>query len=167
MVRYWKSGAAFLAAFLVQPSLLNVINIKGYTPNLLLCLVVVLSFLYEEEMYGVVFGALFGVLYDICYSSVIGPAPIGLVSVAIVILFLREYANIENIINLWVVSIISIVLYYFLNWGLHFVGGNPIGIIYVLKDLPWTGLYSLFVITVIYLVLIRKVVRYRKDRYFR
>ena len=90
-----------------------------------------------------------------------------LVIVAILILVFREYANIENVINLWVVSIISIVLYYFLNWVLQFIGGNPIGIMYVLRGLPWTGLYSLFVITVIYFVLIRKVVRYRKDRYFR
>ena len=166
-MKYWKAGAAFLAAFLIQTSLLNVIMIKGYTPDLLLCLVIVFSFLYEDEMYGVIFGAFFGVLYDICYSSVIGPVPIALVIVAILILVFREYANIENVINLWVVSVISIVLYYFLNWVLHFIGGNPIGIVYVLRDLPWTGLYSLFVITVIYFVLIRKVVRYSKDRYFR
>ena len=120
-MKYWKAGAAFLIAFLIQPSLLNVITINGYTPNLLLCLVVVLSFLYEEDMYGVVFGALFGVLYDICYSSAIGPTPIALVIVAIFILVIREYTNIENVINLWLVSIISIVLYYVLNWLLCFI----------------------------------------------
>lgn len=166
-MKYWKAGAAFLFAFLIQTSLLNVITIKGYTPNLMLCLVVVLSFLYEDEMYGVVYGALFGVLYDICYSGAIGPTPIALVVVAIFILIFREYANIENVINLWVVSIISIVLYYGLNWLLCFMSGNPIGIMYVLKDLPWTGLYSMVVITIIYLCLLRKVVKHRKDRYFR
>lgn len=166
-MKYWKAGAAFLIAFLIQPSLLNVITINGYTPNLLLCLVVVLSFLYEEDMYGVVFGALFGVLYDICYSSAIGPTPIALVMVAIFILVIREYTNIENVINLWLVSIISIVLYYVLNWLLCFIGGNPVGIIYVLKILPWTGLYSMIIITILYFTLLRTVVRHHKDRYFR
>ena len=72
-----------MIAFLIQPSLLNMINIGGYTPNLLLCLVVIFSFIYEEEMYGVVFGSLFGVLYDVCYSDVIGPAPIAFLVVAV------------------------------------------------------------------------------------
>ncbi|MBQ4650254.1 MAG: rod shape-determining protein MreD [Firmicutes bacterium] len=166
-MKYWKAGAAFLAAFLIQTSLLNVINIKGYTPNLTLCLVIVLSFMYEDEMYGVVFGALFGVLYDICYSSAVGAMPIALVVVAVFILIIREYANIENIINLWVVSAVSIVGYYVLNWLLCFISGNPIGIVFALRDLPWTGLYSMVVITIMYLVLIRKVVKHRKDRYFR
>ena len=47
-MRYWKAGLIFLIAFLIQPSLLNMINIGGYTPNLLLCLVVIFSFIYEE-----------------------------------------------------------------------------------------------------------------------
>ena len=54
-MRYWKAAIAFAVAFIMQTSLLNVISIKGYTPNLLLCLVVVFSFLYEEDLYGLVF----------------------------------------------------------------------------------------------------------------
>ena len=49
-MKYWKAGIIFLIAFLIQPSLLNMINIAGYTPNLLLCLVVIFSFIYEDEM---------------------------------------------------------------------------------------------------------------------
>jgi len=166
-MKYWKAGVAFLAAFLTQTSLLNGISIAGYTPNLLLCLVIVFSFLYEEDMYGVVYGAVFGVLYDICYNYVVGPTPIALVLVAIFILLVREYANIENIVNLWGVSVVSLVGYYLINWGLCRIGGNPIGIVYVLRDLPGIGIYSLVVVTVIYFILIRKVVKHRKDRYFR
>lgn len=88
-MKYWKAGIAFLVAFLIQTSLLNGISIGGYTPNLLLCLVIVFSFLYEEDMYGVVYGAVFGVLYDVCYNYIIGPTPIALVLVAIFILLVR------------------------------------------------------------------------------
>ena len=165
-MRYWKAGLIFLIAFLIQPSLLNMINIGGYTPNLLLCLVVIFSFIYEEEMYGIVFGSFFGVLYDVCYSDVIGPAPIAFLVVAVGIMMAREYVNIENIFNMWIVSILSFCTYYLINWGLHRIAGNPIGIIYVFGKVPWIILYSMVVITIIYLILIRKAVRYRRVRYF-
>ena len=156
-----------MIAFLIQPSLLNMINIGGYTPNLLLCLGVIFSFIYEAEMYGIVFGSFFGVLYDVCYSDVIGPAPIAFLVVAVGIMMAREYVNIENIFNMWIVSILSFYTYYLINWGLHRIAGNPIGIIYVFGKVPWIILYSMVVITIIYLILIRKAVRYRRDRYFR
>ena len=166
-MRYWKVGAAFTAAFIVQTSLLNVISIKGYTPNLLLCLVVVCTFLYEDGRYGIIFGAAFGLLYDVCFSSVLGPTALALLTTSAVILIVREFANIENIVNLWIVSVLSLFIYYLVGWGLFRLGGNPQGFIYVLKMLPWTGLYSMAVITAVYLVLIRKVAKHRKDRYFR
>ena len=84
-MRYWKAAAAFLVAFLIQTSLLNIISIKGYTPNLLLCLVVVFSFLYEDGLYGIIFGAVFGLLYDICFSSGRGPTALALVATSGVI----------------------------------------------------------------------------------
>ena len=163
----WKAGIFFLIAFFIQCSFLNVISIAGYTPNLLLCLVIVFSFLYEEQIYGLLYGALFGVFYDICFADVVGPTPIALVLVALVIFVLREYANIENIVNMWVASLLSILLYYALTWGLQHLAGNPIGLLYVLKTLPWITLYSLSLMTVLYLILLRKMTRHRKDRYFR
>ena len=166
-MKYWKVGLLFLIAFVIQPSLLNVISIKGYTPNLILSLVILFSFLYEQEMYGVIYGAVFGLLYDIMYSDVVGPTPIALVLVAIGILIVREYTNIENIINLWLVSVGSIILYYFANWGLYHLAGNPIGFRFVLNALPWIGLYSLAVITILYFILIRKINKHHRDRYFK
>ena len=166
-MKSWKAGIFFLIAFFIQCSFLNVISIAGYTPNLLLCLVIVFSFLYEEQIYGLLYGVLFGVFYDICFADVVGPTPIALVLVALVIFVLREYANIENIVNMWVASLLSILFYYALNWALQHLAGNPIGLLYVLKTLPWITLYSLSLMTVLYLILLRKMTRHRKDRYFR
>ena len=166
-MKSWKAGIFFLIAFFIQCSFLNVISIAGYTPNLLLCLVIVFSFLYEEQIYGLLYGVLFGVFYDICFADVVGPTPIALVLVALVIFVLREYANIENIVNMWVTSLLSIFFYYALNWALQHLAGNPIGLLYVLKTLPWITLYALSLMTVLYLILLRKMTRHRKDRYFR
>lgn len=166
-MRYLRIGGVFLIAFLIQPSLLNMINIGGYTPNLILCMTILYTYLYEEDIYGVVFGALFGVLYDMMYSNVIGPMPISLVLVATGIVIIRELTNIENIINMWAVSIVSITAYYFLNWGLHHLAGNPVGFAVVFQQVPWITIYSLVVITVLYKIIIRRVIRHHRDRYVR
>ena len=166
-MKYWKAGIIFVAAFLIQASFLNIFNIAGYTPNLLLCLVVVFSFLYENEPYGIVFGAVFGLLYDIAYCNVIGPTAISLLAAALVVRILGNQANIENIINLWISALASIAAYYFVNWGVIHLTGNIQSILYMIRVFPWTGLYSLAVITVLYLIMINRVVNYRGDRNFR
>ena len=166
-MKYLKTGAAFLVAFLIQTSLLNVISIGGNTPNLILALVVILSFLYEKEMYGLLFGALFGVLYDVCYNYVIGPTPIALVVTAVIVIMMRYYANVENIISMSVVSIISFIFYYFVNWGLYSIAGNTIGFGYVFTHSIVTMLYTLVINIIIYKVLIKDVVKHHRDRYFR
>ena len=166
-MRYWKAGIFFLIAFFIQTSLLNIINIGGYTSNLLLCLVVIFSFLYEKDMYGLVMGTVFGLAYDVCYSYVIGPTPIALIIVAVLVLVLREYANIENIISMWTVSVISFFVYYFVNWGLYKIAGTTFSLGYAFSHAIWAILYSLFVITILYIFMIKKVSRHHKDRYFR
>lgn len=166
-MKYWQVGLLFLIAFILQPTLLNVISIRGYTPNLILCLVIIFTFLYDEEVYGIVFGAFFGLLYDVMYGSVVGPTPISLVLAAVLVLFFRIYANIENVINMWAVSVVAMVSYYFLNWGLYHIAGNPIGIRFVFDTVPWITLYSIVVITLMYRILLRKINRHHKDRYFK
>jgi rod shape-determining protein MreD len=165
-MRYWKAAILFIVAFLIQTSLLNLFAIAGHTPNLLLCLVIVLSFVYEGKLYGLVYGAIFGLLYDMTMGTVLGPTAICLAVVAILILIIRDFANIENIINLWVVAALSIAVYYVLNWVILHLLGNPLGIVYMLKELPISAIYSMVVVTVIYSILIRKAVKHRKDRYF-
>ncbi len=165
-MKYWKAGLAFLVAFLIQGSILNMVSIFGNVPNVLLCLVVIFSFLYDKELYGILYGALFGILYDICYSYVIGPTAIAFVLVAVAVMLLRYYANMENTVSMAVVSMIAFVLYYILNWVLYSIAGNPLGLGYALVNEIGTMVYSLLVITVMYKVMIKDVVKHHKDRYF-
>lgn len=165
-MRYLKAGAAFLVAFLMQGSLLNMISIAGHTPNLILGLVVILSFLYEKELYGMFYGALAGVIYDMCYSDVIGPTPIALVITALCVMGMRYYANVENSVSMSVVSIIAFLIYYIINWGLCSFAGSPLGLGYALSNSIVTMIYTLVFVFVVYKVLIRNVVKHHKDRYF-
>ena len=165
-MNYLKAGATFLVAFLIQGSLLNMISIAGSTPNLLLGLVVILSFLYDKELYGILYGAGFGILYDVCYSDVIGPTPITLVLTSMCVILMRYYANVENSVSMSVVSILSFIIYYIINWGLYSFAGNPIGLGYVLLHSIVPMIYTLAIVFVIYKVLIRDVVKHHRDRYF-
>lgn len=165
-MRYLKAGAAFLVAFLMQGSLLNMISIAGHTPNLILALVVVISFLYDKEIYGLLFGAIFGVIYDMAYSFVIGPTPIALVVTAMCVILMRYYANVENSVSMSVVSIIAFVIYYICNWGLYSLAGVPIGLSYALSNSIIPMIYTLVVAFVVYKVLIKNVVKHHRDRYF-
>lgn len=163
---YLKAGATFLVAFLMQGSLLNLFSISGHTPNLLLGLVVILSFLYEKELYGILYGALFGLLCDVCYSDIIGPTPIAFVLTAVVVLFMRYYANVENSVSMSVVSLIAFLIYYIINWGLYFIAGTPIGLGYVIANSIIPIVYTLVFVFIVYKVLIKDVVKHHKDRYF-
>ena len=165
-MNYLKAGATFLVAFLIQGSLLNMVSIAGATPNLLLGLVVILSFLYDKELYGILYGALFGALYDVCYSDVIGPTPIALLLTAACVILMRYYANVENSVSMSVVSIIAFIVYYILNWGLYSLAGNVLGLGLVLLHSILPMIYTLAIVFVIYKLLIRDVVKHHRDRYF-
>ena len=80
---------------------------------------------------------------------------------------LRQYANVENIISMWVVSVLSFLSYYLINWILYKITGSPEGILYALSHSVWTIVYSMAVITAMYILMIRKVDRYHKDRYYK
>lgn len=166
-MKYWKAGIIFFIGLLLQISFMNALNIGGYTPNLLLCLVVVFSFLYDRDLYGPLYGAVFGILYDICLSYIIGPTPLALLAASVIVILLREYANYENIISMWVVSSIAFVAYYLVNWALYRIAGNPLGLVYALSGAVWPMVYSLVVITPMYMIMIKKVEKYRGDRRFK
>lgn len=161
-----KAGITFLVAFILQGSLLNMFSIAGHTPNLLLAFVVILSFLYDKELYGIIFGAVVGVLYDMCYSYIIGPTPIALVVASICVIAMRYYANVENTVSMSVVSLISFIIYYGVNWCLYSIAGYPVGFGYAASNTVITMLYTLLVNIIVYKVLIKDVVKHHKDRYF-
>lgn len=165
-MKYWKAGLMFLIAYILQCSLLNVVAIGGYTPNLMLVCAIVITFLYGDKPYGLVFGAVFGLIYDVCYSMVTGPTAISLVAVCLLVMALRYSANVENIINLLISGISSIVLYYVLDWLLILLIGLRPGIMHSLYTMIFAGAYTLLILIIVYLVMRKQIIKHRRDRYF-
>ena len=166
-MKYRVGFLLYLAAFFLQPFLQNLIPFFGGHVNLILCLTIILTFLYDETMPGIFFGLIFGVLYDMVYGMYVGPGVLSLMVVGIVILLLREFANIENYFNALITVLFSTWLYASVYWGVYMVLGSPYSYVYAMKSLPWQLLFNSIVCTAMYFVLIKRVIKHRRDRYFK
>lgn len=165
-MKYWKAGIWFLVAFLLQNTFLNLFSIMDSTPNLLLSAVIVFSFIYEIEVYGIVFGAVFGVLYDICWGSTIGPTAISLVVVAFILIFVREYVTRNNVPVALFSFALSICIFCTLYWCFQSFSGNTIGYIHAMKESIIGSCYTWVISTLVYFIYIKLNKEERKDRFF-
>lgn len=166
-MKYWKAGIMFFFAFVLQSSLLNMVSIGGYTPNLGLALVIVFSFLFDEAPYGILFGSIYGLIYDICYEEIVGTTAITFLLVALLIYELRYGMNIENPINMTIAGISSIVLYYVSYWGLLIITGENISVLRMTGKLIFSGAYTFGIAFICYLILLRLKIKHKNDRRLR
>ena len=165
-MKYKYASCLFLAAFLLQTTLLNVVGLFGVTPNLLLCLVVSFSFLYDEGYQGLVLGTLFGLIYDICCLPYVGVSALGYMVVAMAVMLINIALNKELVVSILLIAVASTWLYQSLLWGMMALLGSPYGYVYMLRHLPLQVLYNVAVTLILYYALIRKVIRYHKDKYY-
>lgn len=166
-MKYKFAVCLFLIAFLLQATLLNVIAIFGATPNLLLCLVVIFSFLYDEGYYGMILGVTFGLLYDICFSEYIGIAALCCFIIALSIMLVNVVMNKEMVLSVVLITIASTFLYNVIYWAIMEMLGSNYGFFYMLRCQPLYMAYNTVVTVILYYVLIKRVVRHHKDRYYR
>ncbi len=166
-MKYRTGFLMYLAAFFLQPFLQNLIPVFGGHVNLLLCLTVVLTFLYEDTLPGILFGFVFGLLYDMVNGMYAGPGVLSLMVIGIGVLVLREFFNIENFFNALVTALLSTWLYATVYWGVYVVLGSPYSYLYAMKSLPLQLLFNCAVCMILYFILIKRVIRHRRDRYFR
>ena len=140
------------------------LEIFGVSPNLVLCLVALFAFLYEKP-YGMVMGIFFGLLLDLCFAPVIGVAALSFFLVALLIGAIRQFLYQENLFSVLFVGLLSTVVYqagYYISLFLLGMGYDPL---YVLKRsavlLVWHGV----ILSVIYLLIARRMDKYPNDRY--
>ncbi len=166
-MKYRYAIIVFFLAFVVQGTFLNTIGINHITPNLILCLALSLSFLYEDEYCGVILGIVFGLLTDICYSRYVGIASLGYLLLCMGTILIKEILNKENIASILIVTAAGTFLYNIYYWAVMHLLGSSYGILFVLKQQPIAIAYNLAVVFIIYRVLIKKVVKYHYDRYYK
>jgi len=166
-MKYGYAIALFAVAFIIQTTLMNVIGINGATPNLLLCLVVILSFLFDERNYGLVLGMVFGLLYDICFSQYVGVAALSFLVISLSVMIINFFMNKETVFSVITISVGATVIYSLFYWGVMAMLGSGYSFLYMLKNLPLYILYNTAVVTMLYYLMIKKVIRYHYDRYYK
>ncbi len=166
-MKYRYGIIVYIIAIFLQGSLLNNIKILGAAPNLLLCLTIVTAFLYENGFAGIVLGAASGLLYDICFAQYAGVTSFALFVVGLAVMLAAEFTNKEKLSAIILVTIISTFAYNLLYWCVMAVLGTSYTFVYMLKMQPQCICYNIPFAVIFYMVVIRKVVKYRQDRFYR
>lgn len=168
-MKSWKGLVLYIGAFFLQPFLFNLLPVAGVTPNLILILTVMITFLYddESELLGIVLGVIFALLNDVAFGLYIGPGAIAILVSGLMVFFLKGFTNKENIINAILTIVISTWVYASVYWLVYIPLGSTYSYIYAMKSIPWQLLYNVIVAIILYLILIKKVIKHRRDRYFR
>ncbi len=156
----------FLAGFLIQSTLAQNFNVRGLTPNFLLCLTVLFSFLYKGKQ-GLVLGVIFGLLQDMSFSILIGPSAILYFCIALIITEIRHYLYRDSILNLFFASAIGTGLYYLFYWLILMVFRGNYSFMYMVKGLPILLAMHFALMVIFYVTVGRRSVRHPQDRYYR
>ncbi len=164
--RYLYGGLGFLLAFILQTTVLKHIAVFGLSPNLILCLVVVCSFIYEEKI-GLIYGIAFGLLLDFATNIYIGPSSIAFVLIYLFVIAIRRVFNHERLLPELLLAGVSTPLYMFTMWLLYLMAGSPVSIIVVLKALPVLLIYNAICIVLLHILLVKGVVKNRRDAGFK
>lgn len=163
-MKYRYAFLYFLAAFLLQSTVLIHFRVLGIAPNLVLCLVARFSFLYEKP-YGMVMGILFGLLLDLCFGPVIGVAALAFFLTGLTLSFLRGYLYQESAISMFFAALISTLVYEAVYFICLLVLGMGYQILYVLKYLPVLIVWHSLILIGIYFLTARRMEKYPNDRY--
>ncbi len=157
----------YLAAFLLQPFLQNLIPSIGENLNLILCFSVMLIFVGEDPVPGIVFGSIFSLLNDLFYGLYAGPGALSLALCGMIVYGLKYFAHVENFLNAIIFMAGSTVLYITFYWGIYAAIGTTYSYGYALSHSLLQIVFNSIVGLGIYLVLIEKEKKRRRDRYYR
>lgn len=163
-MKYRYAFLSFLVAFILQSTITIHFSLFGASPNLVLCLVALFSFLYEKP-YGMVMGILFGLILDICFAPVIGVSALGFFLVALVLGAIRHLLYQENLLSVIFTGIISTGIYQVCGYLCYFLLGMGYHPLFVLRQTLVLLVWHMVLLTVMYLMIARRMEKYPNDRY--
>jgi rod shape-determining protein MreD len=163
-LKYRHSFLLLLVAFILQSTVINHFSIYGVTPNLILCFIVILSFLFGGYD-GIIFGILFGLAIDVSFSPVIGITAICNVIAALFCLEMRRYLYKDNVLSIIIVSVLSTLCHALIYWGLLSMLGKHFNILYLLYIQGIAIGYNGIVAIILYMIISRNIRRQRRNRY--
>lgn len=117
-MKYGYSFLIFLMAFILQSTIMNHFSIFQMSPNLILCLVVIFSFLYSGY-HGAIYGVLFGLIVDVCYATIIGVSALSNFVVYLICTEMKHYLNKDSMVSVIIASFTGTSVYALLYWSAY------------------------------------------------
>jgi len=163
-MKYKYSFIIFFICFIIQSSLMHHFSFFGVAPNLILCLVIIFSFLYDSY-HGVIFGPIFGLIQDMFFSEIIGVAAISYLLISLISLELNRYFYRESYASILIASLVGTSCYGLFYWCIIKMLGIEIAFIYILKIEIILLIYNAIVMMFMYLIMSKRVIKHPTDKY--
>jgi rod shape-determining protein MreD len=163
VMRWYIAAPVFFAAFLIQTTLLTGFELWGHSPNLLLCLTCVFSFLYREP-YGLIMGAAFGALLDVATSWYFGPQAISFVLAFVIARPFARVFNHEWFLPQIMIAALATPVNVFLLWGMGRLAGSPVHLHFAVESLPGLLIMHCALAVILHFIFVRSVIRHGIDR---
>jgi len=163
-MKYRYGFIAFFIAFILQSTILHNIALFGIAPNLILVLVIVFSFLFDE-LHGIIFGILFGLLQDVFFSDIVGISSACYFLIALAITEAKRFLYRDNILSVVFISAGGTLVYNLMYWTISRVFGGIHQFLFMLAKQPISIIYNMVLILILYWIIVRKVIKYRGFKY--
>lgn len=162
-MHYYIAVPVFLIALLIQTTILWRIPLFGFSPNILLCLVCVFSFLYDEK-YGLILGAVFGAMLDIATSMYFGPQTLSFIICYVIVRLFRLLFNHEKVLSDMLMGAICTPAACVTVWTMNTIMHVRMDFIFVLKSLPVLIIMHVIIVGLFHLIFVRSIIKYPSDR---
>lgn len=156
----------FSAAFILQPFIHNLIPLRGWTPNLVLCLAAALICATEESGIWLAFGMLFALFSDFVFGLYTGIG-MGAILVSLTILILLKHFLVEaNVLMAALMSVMTTWVYNFVYWLLAKAAGNMARLSAMAEMTIIQTVVNLLFFMIIYVVVSRWIHKKRKWTFY-
>ena len=154
----------YLFLFLLQCTVLPQFDLFSCTPNLMLCLTVLLA-LRNDSFMGMGIGFAAGLLQDMFFGERIGIAALCYFGLTLVIMLTKQFTYKNSTTSVMIFGAVSTVMYSFLYWVLSWIMGSGYHILYMVKMLPQLLIYNCFVLLLMHFILHKQEKKYPEDRF--
>jgi rod shape-determining protein MreD len=162
-MRWYIAAPIFFGAFILQITLLFKLEFFGHSPNLMLCMVCVFSFLYREPL-GLYLGVAFGALLDLTTSWYFGPQSISFVLAFLIARPFGKVFNHEWFLPQIFVAAIATPINVFLLWGMYRIAGSTVRVHFAFESLPPLLIMNVALAVILHFMFVRTVIRHGIDR---
>jgi rod shape-determining protein MreD len=152
---YKKAVLLYGIALVFQFSLLNVFSINGVTPNLILCLMIFITYKYNDGLRPALIAIPVALLSDLMGGQYVGISALALFILALTVNYFGRGLNRDNIWPLLTVSAIGTVIYNAIYWLIMTMLGNSSTILGLLRFLFISVPANLIVILIVLFVYTR------------